>query len=174
MRRKTQKQETETVEIAEPETENLVSGGSLPLDVKSRLIVGLIFQGWIGIAFWMSFGLLNEGLIGFRIPAYIADDVRRELFRLAHAHGTLLSLMLLVAAFSINRLTLDWPALGIWALRIGVVMLPLGFLLGGIWHFKGDPGLGVWLVPPAALLVIFGAITMALAFLQQGRVTSDK
>lgn len=166
MERKTQKQETAIVETAEPEIEieKTVSAEPSEQGAKSKLIASLIFQAWIGIAFWMSFGLLNEGLIGFRIPGYVADDVRRELFRLAHAHGTLLSLMLLGAAFSVNRLTEDAaPSFGVWPLRIGAVMVPLGFLIGGMWHFKGDPGLGVWLVPPAALLVIFGAITVALA-----------
>ncbi len=172
MGRKSQNRETATVDESEHETEKSVSDDSSPTEVKVKLIASLIFQSWIGITVWMSFGLLNEGLIGFRIPAYVADDVRRELFRLAHAHGTLLSLMLLGAAFSVSRLT-DAPVLGIWALRIGAVVLPLGFLLGGIWHFKSEPGLGVWLVPPAALIVIFGAITMALAFLE-GQVTRDK
>jgi hypothetical protein len=47
---------------------------------------------WFSLLFWMSAGLLFEGLIGFRAPVYLQDPVRRELFRLAHAHGTLLSI----------------------------------------------------------------------------------
>ena len=173
MKRKIQNQATATIEAADFEAEKPVAVESSQTEDNSKLMASLTFQAWIGIAFWMSFGLLNEGLIGFRIPGYVADDVRRELFRLAHAHGTLLSLMLLGAVFSLNRLT-DAPVFGIWALRSGAVALPLGFLLGGVWHFKGEPGLGVWLVPPSALLVIFGAITMALAFLQQGQGTRGK
>jgi hypothetical protein len=34
-----------------------------------------------------------EGLIGFRSPALLDDLVHRDMFRLAHAHGTLLNLV---------------------------------------------------------------------------------
>jgi hypothetical protein len=58
----------------------------------------MICQGWISLAAWIVFGLLIEGLIGFRSPALLDDSVRREMFRLAHAHGTLLNLVLIAAA----------------------------------------------------------------------------
>lgn len=48
------------------------------------------------------------------------------------------------------------------ALRVGVVVMPLAFLAAGLWHFTNDPGLAIWLVPPAALLVIFGVVGLAL------------
>ena len=114
------------------------------------------------MAFWMTFGLLLEGLIGYRIPDYLSDPQRRELFRLAHAHGGILSLILLAAALGIGH-GLTEPARGsVWALRVGVVAMPLAFLVAGIWHYSNDPGLAIWLVPPAALLVIFGVVGMAL------------
>jgi hypothetical protein len=34
----------------------------------------------------------------------------------------------------------------------------LGFLLGGLWHFKDDPGLGILLVPVGALLLLATAL----------------
>ena len=58
----------------------------------------MIRQGWISLAVWIAFGILIEGFIGFRSPALLDDSVRREMFRLAHAHGTLLNLVLLAAA----------------------------------------------------------------------------
>ena len=58
----------------------------------------MIFQGWVSIALWMSVGLLLEGLLGYKIPAYLSDPQRRELFRLAHTHGTFLGLVLVAAA----------------------------------------------------------------------------
>ena len=54
----------------------------------------MIWQGWISLAVWIVFGLLIEGLIGFRSPALLDDSVRRDMFRLAHAHGTLLNLVI--------------------------------------------------------------------------------
>jgi hypothetical protein len=126
-----------------------------------------LFQSLIGIAVWMTFGLLLEGLIGYKTPIYLQDTLRRELFRLAHAHGTLLSLLLLAVTLAADRFGLGPSKLVGWSLRIGVVVLPLGFLLGGMWHFESDPGLGIWLVPVSAVLVIFGVVSVAISSLKK-------
>ncbi|HEV8484976.1 MAG TPA: hypothetical protein VGV87_15650 [Blastocatellia bacterium] len=128
-----------------------------------RMVERLLLQGWVSIAIWMSFGLLLEGLLGYKIPAFLEDGQRRELFRLAHTHGTLLSLVLISTALCVRLFEIRPPPIAIGALRIGAVLMPLGFLLGGVWHPEGDPGMGIWLVPPGALMVIFGAIGTALA-----------
>jgi hypothetical protein len=123
---------------------------------------GLIRQGWISLAAWIVFGLLIEGLIGFRSPVLLDDSTRREMFRLAHAHGTLLNLVLIAAAICAK---LDLVRLGPIAslgLRSAVVLLPAGFLLAGIWHFKDDPGLGIFLVPIGAVLLL--AVALGIAF----------
>lgn len=120
-------------------------------------------QAWLGLAFWLSLGLLLEGLIGFRAPVYLQDPLRRELFRLAHAHGAILSLVLLIAVLCIERGLTSPPKMGILSLRVGVVAMPIGFLLGGIWHYESDPGMGIFLAPLGGLLVIFGVISLALA-----------
>ena len=139
---------------------------SSPAGADSRrnatLVSGLMRQAWIGLAFWMTFGLLLEGLIGYRIPDYLSDPQRRELFRLAHAHGGILSLILLAAALGIGHGLTEPARPTVWTLRVGVVVMPLAFLVAGIWHYGNDPGLAIWLVPPAALLVIFGVVGMAL------------
>jgi hypothetical protein len=127
-----------------------------------------MFQGWLSIAVWMGFGLLLEGFLGYKIPAYLQDQQRRELFRLAHTHGTFLGLVLLAAAVVIQRLDVPPPRAARAAIRLGTVLMPLGFLLSGVWHSEADPGLAIWLVPPAALLVIFGAVALALASRTRG------
>jgi hypothetical protein len=123
----------------------------------------MMLQGWASIAVWMAFGLLLEGFLGFKSPAYLDDQQRRELFRLAHTHGTLLGIVLVVAALCGRRGAAVPPRPARAALRAGSLVMPMGFLLAGVWHPEGDPGLAIWLVPPGALLVIFGAIVMALA-----------
>ena len=128
-----------------------------------RPLERLLLQGWVSIAGWMSFGLLLEGLLGYKIPAFLEDAQRRELFRLAHTHGTLLALVLIAAALCGRLFDIRPPSVAPAALRLGAVLMPLGFLLGGIWHPEGDPGVGIWLVPPGALMVIFGAIATAMA-----------
>ncbi|MDQ3116304.1 MAG: hypothetical protein M3Q86_06790 [Verrucomicrobiota bacterium] len=119
---------------------------------------GLIRQGWISLAGWIVFGLLIEGLIGFRSPVLLDDSIRRDMFRLAHAHGTLLNLVLIAAAICAR---LDLIRLGrviSLGLRAAVVLLPGGFLFGGIWHFKDDPGVAILLVPVGAVLLLTAAL----------------
>lgn len=122
----------------------------------------MLRQGWVSVACWMAVGLLLEGLLGYKAPSYLNDLQRRELFRLAHSHGTLLGVVLIVAALTAQLFGAS-PKLAQMSLRIGAVMMPVGFLLAGIWHPEGDPGLAIWLVPPGALLVIFGAVATALS-----------
>jgi hypothetical protein len=122
----------------------------------------LLRQGWASIAVWMSVGLLLEGLLGYKIPAYLSDPQRRELFRLAHTHGTLLGILLIVAALALER-GAAVPKAAHTALRIGALLMPAGFFVAGIWHTEGDPGLAIWLVPPGALLVIYAAVAFTLA-----------
>lgn len=111
----------------------------------------------------MAFGLLIEGLIGYRIPALMDDAVRREMFRLAHAHGTLLNLVLLAAVIGARLEMVKLEGATAKALALGVLLMPLGFLLGGVWHYKGDPGLGIFLVPAGAILLIWSSVRLALS-----------
>ncbi len=129
----------------------------------SAHIASLIRQAWLSLALWISFGLLIEGLIGYRIPALLDDPMRRDLFRLAHAHGTLLNLLLIAAAICARLRMIYLRPWASWALRTAVVLLPVGFLLAGIWHYQDDPGLGIWLVPVGALLLLLSAFDLALS-----------
>jgi hypothetical protein len=132
-------------------------------NLRPRWSTQTLLQGWISIAVWMTLGLLLEGLLGYKTPAYLLDNERRELFRLAHAHGTLLGLLLVAAALCDAKFKLAAPR-SVWlSLRVGAGLMPLGFLLAGIWHYESDPGLAIWLVPPAALLLICGVVAVAFA-----------
>lgn len=120
-------------------------------------------QAWVSIAVWMTLGLLLEGLLAFRSPAYLQDEVRREMFRLAHSHGGVLNLLLLAAAFYVRIFSPKFPNIAMLALRVGVVLMPVGFLLGGIWHYNSDPGPGVFLAPLGGLVIIFGVVSVAVS-----------
>jgi hypothetical protein len=115
----------------------------------------------------MSVGLLLEGLLGYKIPAYLNDPQRRELFRLAHTHGAFLGLVLVAAALCTERYGRHTPRIARMALKTGSILMPAGFLLAGIWHPEGDPGPAIWIVPPAALMLIFGIIAIALTFFRK-------
>ena len=127
----------------------------------------LAAQGWFGLAVFMAFGLLIEGLIGYRSPAYLNDPMLRELFRLAHFHGTALSLLLVVADLYLLSRDIAIPRPAKLSLRIGAVIMPLGFLFGGIATTETDPHFSIILSPIGGVMLIFGVIAIAFASLRK-------
>ena len=104
-----------------------------------------------------SSGTLN----GFKVPGYLQDELRREMWTLAHAHGTLFSLACLVLEGRRPPRRADR------LFAAGAVLLPLGFFLGGALHSEPDPGLGIILVPVGGLLAAAALVTV-LAGRRQG------
>ena len=123
---------------------------------------GLIRQGWISLALWIAFGILIEGFSAFRSPAYLDDALRREMFRLAHAHGTLLNLVLLGAAICARLELIRLGRMTSLGLCTAVILLPAGFLFAGLWHYKDEPGLAILLVPAGAVLLLVSVIYISL------------
>jgi hypothetical protein len=124
--------------------------------------------GWWSLLVFLTLGLALETLSGFKVGLYmdVASSTRRLMWTLAHAHGTLLSLLNIAFALTL-------PAAGDWAeanrllasrcLRGALVLMPLGFFLGGVRIHGGDPGLGVLLVPPGAFLLFVAVLLTAKA-----------
>jgi hypothetical protein len=115
--------------------------------------------GWWSLFAYLALGLVLEALHGFKLGWYldVGHEMRRLMFTLAHAHGTLLALVNLAAGFTLRLVpgvTLK-PAASA-ALFGAAVLLPLGFLLGGLVIYGGDPGPGVFLVPVGGLLLLYG------------------
>ena len=44
------------------------------------------------------------------------------------------------------------------------VLMPLGFLIGGIAFYAGDPGFGIILVPPSGALLVVALVVVARGF----------
>ena len=119
--------------------------------------------GWLLLAISLPFGVTLEALHGFKVQAYLASDMRREMWRLAHAHGTLLGILCLVfAAIAEAHVAAPVRARAASMIRWGAVLMPLGFFLGGILNSEGDPSLGIALVPVGALLLIVALVRIAL------------
>jgi len=113
-------------------------------------------------------GLTLETLHGFKIGWYldVSNETRRLMWTLAHTHGTLLSILNIVFGLSVPKI-IDWQGssrtLASRCMLASLFLLPTGFLLGGVFINGGDPGLGILLVPPGALLLLTGAALTALA-----------
>lgn len=138
--------------------------------------------GWWSLLVFLSLGIVLEGLHGFKLRWYldVASETRRLMFTLAHAHGTLLALVHLAFADVVGRAGLAPDgadgvriplALGEGTSRALVaagLLLPAGFLLGGLFVYDGDPGLGVLLVPAGAVLLLFAVFRTARAVSRRG------
>ena len=121
--------------------------------------------GWWSLRVFLSLGAVLETLQGFKVGWYldVGNETRRLMFTLAHAHGTLLAVVNIVAGLSVRiaeRFTLRSSVS--FALIWAAILLPAGFFLGGVIIYDGDPGLGVWLVPIGAALLFYSIARIAL------------
>jgi hypothetical protein len=119
--------------------------------------------GWWALAAFATMGLTLEALHGFKVGAYLdaSNETRRLMWTLAHAHGMLIALVNVVYGLALNAGRGASPFTSRSLIAAGLLM-PLGFFLGGIGHYGGDPGLGIVLVPPGALLLIAALVAIAI------------
>ena len=118
--------------------------------------------GWLLLAVALPFGLTLEGFHAWKAPFYVGSEVRREMWRLAHAHATLLGVVCLVfGALAERHVPAARRASVARQLRWGAALMPLGFFAGGILNSEGDPSLGVLLAPVGALLLIVALLRLA-------------
>ena len=121
--------------------------------------------GWWTLLVFAALGLILESLQGFKVAAYldVSNDTRRTMWRLAHAHGALLGAVNILFALTLRSSTVTAAA----ASRISItlmaatLLLPLGFFLGGVVFYGGDPGIGVLLVPVGAVLLLLALFWIA-------------
>lgn len=140
-----------------------------PDPTPSPLVRRHLRLGWTGLLVFLTLGIALEVLHGFKVSWYLSPDgtQRRLLLTLAHAHGTLLSLVQIALAFTLRAAPIPNGRLAncmSWSMTGGQFVLPLGFLLGGVWLLGGEPGPGIFLVPAgaAALLLGVGIVTLHL------------
>jgi hypothetical protein len=122
--------------------------------------------GWWSLFVFLTLGVVLETLHGFKIGWYL--DVDREISRLmltlAHAHGTLLAMVNIGAGLTLRAVKgLEFTVGTSRSLIWGSILLPAGFLLGGLVIHDGDPGFGVIFVPIGALLLLYGVGSAARA-----------
>ncbi|MCA9728675.1 MAG: hypothetical protein R3E12_10795 [Candidatus Eisenbacteria bacterium] len=121
--------------------------------------------GWWSLLLFLTGGLVLEAFHGFKVEMYlnVANETRRLMWTLAHAHGTLLSLINIAFGLTLSIRTSPMPQeiLASRALLAASILLPAGFFLGGIVIYAGDPGLGVLLVPFAGALLFTSVFLIA-------------
>jgi hypothetical protein len=115
---------------------------------------------------FLSLGLILETLHGFKVGFYldVANETRRHQWTLAHAHGTLLSLVNIVFGWTVRTLP-AWQGMpqkiASRCLLGASILMPSGFLLGGAVIYGGDPGLGIFLLPIGAAMLFVAVLLTA-------------
>ena len=124
---------------------------------KSHLAIG-----WWSLLIFLSLGIVLEVLHGLKVSSYlnVGNETRRLMWTLAHAHGTLLALIHIAFSVTVPMIP-KWAdssrRLASRALTAAGILMPLGFFLGGVQFYGGDPGLGILLLP-AGTLCLFAAV----------------
>ena len=119
--------------------------------------------GLLALCLFSTLGLVLEALHGFKLGFYldVDNETRRLLWRLAHAHGALLGLLNICYALAARA----WPRLedrlAERALLAALLLMPLGFLLGGAFAVGGDPGASVGLAAAGGVALLFGVARLA-------------
>jgi hypothetical protein len=125
--------------------------------------------GWWWLLVFSTLGLLLESLHGFKVQAYldVANETRRLMWRLAHAHGSLLGIVHILFGLTLKG-TVQPDAGRLQTTSLAFItagcLLPAGFFLGGVAFYSGDPGLGVLLVPVGAVALLAGLFLTATSF----------
>ena len=120
--------------------------------------------GWWMLLMFAALGLILESLQGFKVAAYldVSNETRRTMWRLAHTHGTLLGAINILFALTLRSsptaVVAPWISM---TLIAATLLLPLGFFLGGVVFYAGDPGLGVLLVPVGGVLLLVALFWIA-------------
>ena len=122
--------------------------------------------GWWSLLVFLSLGAILELLHALKVGLYldVANETRRLLWTLAHAHGTLLSLVHIAFGLSLPLaagLAERSRRLASRCLLGATILLPAGFFLGGAFIHGGDPGLGVLLVPVGFVLLVTAVVLTA-------------
>jgi len=139
-------------------------GGKDRVDL-STLVRRHLCLGWWTLLLFLSLGIVLEAMHGLKVDWYLnaANETRRLMWTLAHAHGVLIGLIHIGLAASM-RIISDGALGGLGTsslcLIAATILLPGGFFLGGVVVHGGDPGRGILLVPVGAAL-LFVAVLLA-------------
>lgn len=138
------------------------------IDAEPRMILRHLRLGWGLLAFFLALGLALELLHGFKLQWYlgVANETRRLLWTLAHAHGALLGLLNVAYALSLRSFAVRGSRLELISglLVAGSICLPSGFLLGGIVVHGGDPNVFIALSPIGAVMLVAALPMVAYNF----------
>ena len=121
--------------------------------------------GWWSLLVFLTLGFVLESLHAMKVGWYlsVANETRRLMWTLAHAHGTLLALVNVAFGLTIQLRPTGGGQYDRASrfLLAASILLPLGFFLGGIFVHGGDPGFGVLMVPIGSISLFIAVYLIA-------------
>ena len=122
--------------------------------------------GWWSLFVFVCLGIMLETFLAFRIGWYMNsgdNETHRLMLRLGHAHGTFLSLVNIAFAATLSRINLieNIRRLSSRCLIAATLLVPGGFILGGVVTHGSEPGLGIVLLPIGALFLLYALFLLA-------------
>ena len=149
-----------------------------PTEARGAIVTRHMVIGWWSLLIFVALGLVLESMHGFKVAWYVNSgepETTRLMMRLAHAHGTFLSLVHLAFAWTVSQATGFQGrsrSVASRSVQAAGILVPAGFLLAGLPGFVktgglrlgvlgGDPGLGIVLVPIGALVLILALYLVA-------------
>jgi hypothetical protein len=123
--------------------------------------------GWWALLAFTATGLGLEYLHAIKLASYLTEaaEPRRLMWTLGHAHGTALAILNIVFAVTLRSgvVRSDGRLRAIsMCLIAATVLLPIGFFLGGVSFYGGDPGIGGVGIPVGAVLLIVAIVLIAV------------
>jgi len=112
--------------------------------------------GWWTLLIFVCLGVLLETGLAFRGHFYmdVSQQTRRLMWRLSHAHGTLLALLNILYGILTSHALIARQPFSARALLAASWLIPGGFFLAGLFAYHSTPGLATLLIPPAAALLV--------------------
>ena len=122
--------------------------------------------GWWSLVVFVIPGATLETFHGFKVSWYldVGEETHLLLWRLTHAHGAFLSLLQIAFALTLHHFEAEqqrWTGIASPCLIGANVALPAGFFLGGLTAQGGDPGMGIFVLPIGAGLLIAALVLSA-------------
>jgi hypothetical protein len=140
---------------------------------SSLAYLNVKFGLW-ALLLYLAIGIGLEFLHGFKVSWYLQFETRRLMWTLGHAHGVLLSVLVIGFGMMLSvwhDAAARWPRLASACLMGATLLLPGGFLLGGAFVHGGDPGVGVFLSPVGGVLLFVGVALTAVKLRPPGEGT---
>jgi hypothetical protein len=127
-----------------------------------KLVRRHFLAGWWLLGLFVLLGVALEAFHGLKMGFYVdlGNATRRLVWTLAHAHGVLLGIVNIAFAVTLETrgMRAETARIASASLLGASVLLPGGFLLGGIMVYGGDPGVGILLTPVGAVLLVISIV----------------